>query len=108
MLAIPEPVVSADADFNRVITLDEFKQAARERFQLLDKAHQGRLTLAELEAMLPKLKYRHPHDPSHAPDHIVSSLIGPSLATMSRWVRSTRCASTERPAARRNAGLRPT
>src|SRR5438309_3839076 len=35
--------------------------------------------LDALDAMLPKLKYRHPHDPSHAPDHIVSSLIGPSI-----------------------------
>lgn len=29
--------------------------------------------------MLPNLQFRHPHDPSHAPDHILSSLIGPSL-----------------------------
>jgi secondary thiamine-phosphate synthase enzyme len=25
------------------------------------------------------IKYRHPHDPSHTPDHILSSLIGPAL-----------------------------
>lgn len=31
------------------------------------------------EAMVPKLKYRHPHDPSHVGDHILSSLIGPSV-----------------------------
>lgn len=55
LLNLPEPVAAADYDFNRAITLDEFKQAARERFQLLDKAHQGRLTLAQLEAMLPKV-----------------------------------------------------
>lgn len=30
--------------------------------------------------MVPKLKYRHPHNPEHAPDHILSSLIGTSLA----------------------------
>jgi secondary thiamine-phosphate synthase enzyme len=30
-------------------------------------------------AMMPKLKYRHPHNPAHAPDHILSSIIGPSL-----------------------------
>ena len=30
-------------------------------------------------AMGPKLKFRHPHDPEHAPDHILSSLIGPSV-----------------------------
>ena len=31
------------------------------------------------EAMVPKLKYRHPHDPSHVGDHIMSSLIGTSI-----------------------------
>jgi secondary thiamine-phosphate synthase enzyme len=28
----------------------------------------------------PKLNYRHPHDPSHVPDHILSTLIGTSLS----------------------------
>lgn len=31
------------------------------------------------QAMIPKLKYRHPHDPSHVGDHIMSSLIGCSI-----------------------------
>lgn len=35
--------------------------------------------LDAFEEMIPKLKYRHPHDPSHTPDHILSSLIGTSL-----------------------------
>ena len=35
--------------------------------------------LDAFEAMIPKLKYRHPHDPSHVGDHIMSSIIGPSL-----------------------------
>jgi secondary thiamine-phosphate synthase enzyme len=30
-------------------------------------------------AIVPKLNYRHPHDPAHTPDHIMSSLIGTSL-----------------------------
>ena len=30
-------------------------------------------------AMMPDLHWRHPHDPEHAPDHILASLIGPSL-----------------------------
>lgn len=51
LLNIPEPVAAADADFNRAITLEEFRQAALERFQLLDRTHQGRLTLLQLEAM---------------------------------------------------------
>jgi secondary thiamine-phosphate synthase enzyme len=29
--------------------------------------------------MIPKLKYRHPHNPEHAPDHILASLVGPSV-----------------------------
>ena len=56
LLNIPEPVAAADADFNRAITLDEFRQAAVARFQLLDTAHVGRISLAQLEAM--------PHAPS--------------------------------------------
>ncbi len=35
--------------------------------------------LDALRGMLPQMQYRHPHDPSHAPDHILSSIIGPSL-----------------------------
>lgn len=35
--------------------------------------------LDAFEAMIPKLQYRHPHDPSHAPDHILSALIGTSV-----------------------------
>ena len=36
--------------------------------------------LDAFEAMLPKLRYRHPHDPSHVPDHILSALIGTSVS----------------------------
>ncbi|MGE5062847.1 MAG: hypothetical protein ACM3IG_02150 [Myxococcales bacterium] len=58
LLNMPEPVAAADADFNRAISLDEFRQAAIARFQLLDTTHQQKLTLAQLEAMrpLPPLK----------------------------------------------------
>jgi secondary thiamine-phosphate synthase enzyme len=35
--------------------------------------------LDAFEAMMPKLRYRHPHDPEHVPDHILSSLIGTAL-----------------------------
>ncbi len=35
--------------------------------------------LEALRHLLPKLSYRHPHDPAHAPDHFLSSIIGPSL-----------------------------
>jgi secondary thiamine-phosphate synthase enzyme len=35
--------------------------------------------LDAFEAMIPKLRYRHPHNPAHVPDHILSSLLGTSL-----------------------------
>lgn len=57
LLNIPEPVAAADTDFNRAITLAEFRDAAIARFQLLDSARQGRITLTQLEALphAPKL-----------------------------------------------------
>ncbi len=36
--------------------------------------------LDALRSILPHMSYRHPHDPSHAPDHILSSVLGASLA----------------------------
>ncbi|HZS78762.1 MAG TPA: secondary thiamine-phosphate synthase enzyme YjbQ [Ktedonobacteraceae bacterium] len=35
--------------------------------------------LDALRKLLPSMRYRHPHDPSHTPDHILSSIIGPSV-----------------------------
>jgi secondary thiamine-phosphate synthase enzyme len=35
--------------------------------------------LDAFDALVPKLAYRHPHDPAHVPDHILSALIGTSL-----------------------------
>lgn len=35
--------------------------------------------LNALRRLLPDLHYRHPHDPRHTPDHILASLIGPSV-----------------------------
>ena len=35
--------------------------------------------LDALRRLLPDISYRHPHDPSHTPDHIISSIIGPSV-----------------------------
>ena len=48
LLNIPEPVMSADGDFNRGVSLEEFRRAATKRFQLLDLNHSGRLTLPVL------------------------------------------------------------
>jgi Ca2+-binding EF-hand superfamily protein len=55
LLNLPEPVAGADTDFDRAVSLQEFRQAALDRFQLLDKSHTGRLTLQALEAMKPVL-----------------------------------------------------
>jgi Ca2+-binding EF-hand superfamily protein len=64
LLNMPEPVAAADADFNRGISGAEFRQAALERFQLLDSGKSGQLTLPGLEALrttvLANLKQRTP------------------------------------------------
>lgn len=36
--------------------------------------------LDAFEAMIPKLRYRHPHNPGHVRDHILSALIGTSVS----------------------------
>lgn len=64
LLNIPEPVAAADADLNRAVSLQEFRQAALDRFALLDRAHAGRLSLQQLEAMLPP-----PETPGHKRKH---------------------------------------
>jgi len=51
--------------------------------------------LEALESLLPKKTWRHPHNPEHAPDHIISSIIGPTLTipiekgklTLGTWQR---------------------
>ncbi len=35
--------------------------------------------LDAFEKIVPKLNYRHPHNPSHVPDHIMSCIIGPGV-----------------------------
>lgn len=34
------------------------------------------------EAMIPKLRFRHPHNPCHFPSHMLSSLVGTSLCLL--------------------------
>ena len=43
----------ADADFTRIVTLDEFRRAASYRFQLLDSSGLGRVTSESLRMLLP-------------------------------------------------------
>ena len=51
LINIPEPVASADTDFNRGVSLAEFRAAARRRFQILDDRHSGMLSLEQLELL---------------------------------------------------------
>jgi len=67
LLDLPEPVASADADFNRGVSLEEFRQAAAQRFAALDLDHRGRLSLAELEIMRPPPAAT-PHKSDQEPD----------------------------------------
>jgi secondary thiamine-phosphate synthase enzyme len=32
-----------------------------------------------LKSLVPDLNWRHPHNPAHAPDHLLSSVIGPEV-----------------------------
>ena len=51
MLNIPEPVAAADTDFDAVISLSEFRQAAAMHVSsLLEARRAGRLDLDELQA----------------------------------------------------------
>jgi hypothetical protein len=53
LLDLPEPVVSADSNFNRGVSVTEFRQAAAQRFLALDLDHHGYLTLDLLEVIRP-------------------------------------------------------
>jgi len=33
-----------------------------------------------LDGIVPAVQWRHPHDPAHAPDHLLASIIGPSVS----------------------------
>lgn len=77
LLNLPEPVAAADSDFNRAITLQEFRQAALDRFQILDKAHQGRITLQQLEALKPVLTAKPPKHRDDDPDTRVGQPLPP-------------------------------
>jgi hypothetical protein len=45
---LPEPVASADANFNRGVSGAEFLRAAEQRFQMLDSNHDGAVARDEL------------------------------------------------------------
>jgi hypothetical protein len=51
VLNIPEPVAAADTNFDRSITLVEFREAALYRFQLLSAGQSAILSLAQLQSL---------------------------------------------------------
>jgi hypothetical protein len=79
LLPIPHPIMAADQDFNRGVSVAEWDHAAATRFNLLDEAHNGRLTLPELQArrmrsfdearhIRPDPTQQRPHDPELQPE----------------------------------------
>jgi Ca2+-binding EF-hand superfamily protein len=50
LIPIQHPIMAADIDLNRGVSVAEFDHAAVSRFNLLDEHHVGRLTLQQLEA----------------------------------------------------------
>ncbi len=55
LINLPEPVMDADSDLNRGVSREEFASAAGRRFLMLDTGRDGRLTLDELQLLLPRL-----------------------------------------------------
>ena len=70
---LPEPVIAADTNFNRGVSLEEFRQAALLRFRALDLDRRGRLTLSGLESISPATPSR-PKD-AGTPDDALSDII---------------------------------
>ncbi len=62
LLGDPEPVMAADLNFDSHITLAEWTEVTDERFDALDKAKTGKLTLEELRDQLAR---KMPPDHSH-------------------------------------------
>jgi hypothetical protein len=66
-LNLPQPVIAADSDMNRGVSREEFGEAARERFVLLDSSRDGRLLRSELPPLpQPRLR-RKRNDEERAP-----------------------------------------
>ena len=77
LLGLAEPVASADTNFNRGISLQEFTVAAQRRFTALDVQHQGKLTLDGLGSLRPPEPEREKRDPD-APHLDANGYTGPN------------------------------
>ena len=75
LLDLPEPVISADTDFDRGVSLTEFRVAAQARFMALDLEHKGYLTLPALEEIRPA-----PPATGNPPDNSSSQDSGPGAS----------------------------
>jgi hypothetical protein len=51
LLPVAHPIMDADTNFNRGVSLEEFTQAAARRFAMLNTQNNGRLTLEQLIAV---------------------------------------------------------
>lgn len=81
-------VISITNEVNKIISKNKYKEG----LCIIFTAHTTCcLTTADLDPgtdqdmiaafnkIIPNLNYRHPHDPSHVGDHIMSSIIGPAV-----------------------------
>jgi len=85
---LKKEVIDITDKINALIKKENFKDGLINLFLMHTTAA---LTTADLDPgtdldmldafskLIPKLNYRHPHNPDHVPDHILSSLIGTSL-----------------------------
>ena len=67
LLPISEPVATADSNFNRGVTLNEFRTAADKRFGALDLDRRGLLTLDRLAEIRPEGPAREKRDDASRP-----------------------------------------
>jgi Ca2+-binding EF-hand superfamily protein len=68
LLDLPEPVTSADTNFNRGVSREEFRQAAAQRFIALDLDHHGYLSLSSLQSIRPAPAAEPKRDIAHESD----------------------------------------
>lgn len=85
---LPKEVIDLTDKVNQIIAGNKLKEGICHLFlthttAALTTGEIGEGTAEDLlevaEKMIPKIDFRHAHDPSHAWSHMASSLIGPSL-----------------------------
>ncbi len=75
-----QTVVSQSETESGVVTVFVTHTTAAVMTADLDPGGTDQDYLDAFDRMVPKLAYRHPHNPSHMPDHILASMVGASLA----------------------------